>query len=284
MMAVPRLDEAEHDRLVRAALLAPAIHRTHPWRFRFHGPTIEVLRDPELEVPGGDPTPNGVLISIGAAIFNLRTAAAYLGYGTSVRLLPDTDQPLEAAAVDLTTAAPGELGALAALYGQLVEPLHRESGPPRLTVPIRADLSTAAVQEGATLEWISDPIRLGRLGPGLAGPGGVGPGQVGSGGVGPGRPRPPSIAVLSTAHDLPTDQLAAGFALQRIRLTAARHGLAVSPPEHRMDRHKLRGLVRDPRRGWIEPHIVIRFAATRPRELALRELDEYLLEGAPVGS
>lgn len=263
-MVVSLLDNEAHNQLLRAASCAPTIHHTRPWRLRFHDAIIEVYRDPSQELSGGDPTPNGVLISIGMAVFNVRTAAAHLGYRAKVQILPDAERPLEAATLALSPCKPGELLSLAGLYGQLSRQASRVPRPRRRpTVPIRADLSTAAALEGAALEWISDPIRLGRLET-----------------LFPEAGDHSNIGVLSTARDLPADQIAAGFALQRIRLTAAGYGLAVAPPPHPVARYELRSLVRDPRRGWIEPQVLVRFGRERAPRSAASALEGFLLAGS----
>lgn len=152
---------------------------------------------------------------------------------------------------------------LAELYEQLTAGTSGIADPGlRPNVRIRAELSAAATIEGAALEWISDPIRLARMRRLLRSTA---------------LEQHQHIAVLSTAHDSPADQIAAGSALQRIRLTADGYGLAPTTPPCPMDRHELRRLVRDPRRGWIEPHGVLWFGADRlePSSIAL---EEFLLD------
>ncbi|MFG2823322.1 Acg family FMN-binding oxidoreductase [Kitasatospora sp. NPDC048365] len=97
--------------IVEAASAAPSLHNSQPWRFR---PTADldgllVYADPGRAVPATDPDGRALHLSVGAAVFNLRAAAAHLGRGAAVRLCPDpADQGL-LAAVDLTgdPAGPG---------------------------------------------------------------------------------------------------------------------------------------------------------------------------------
>src|SRR5918994_5483870 len=101
VMHFGKLDAAERDVLLQAAILAPSMHNTQPWKFRFHGTTVEVHRDPRYELPAEDPERRMVLISIGAVLLNLRVAAASLGYDVAVGVDPDPGRTLVA---ELTVA------------------------------------------------------------------------------------------------------------------------------------------------------------------------------------
>jgi hypothetical protein len=85
------------DQLLRAA--AASMHNTQPWRFQVRdaGRTIELRADPARQLPYSDPSGRAAHIACGAALFNLRLAAAVAGQGTDVRLLPDPREPLHAA-------------------------------------------------------------------------------------------------------------------------------------------------------------------------------------------
>lgn len=100
-MQFQRVDKSTHNELLRAAMLAPAIGHTKGWSLRFRHATVEVYRDPVRSAAAGQ-APPGVLESIGAAIFNLRTAAAHLGFHGDVQILADDSRPLKIATVTLT--------------------------------------------------------------------------------------------------------------------------------------------------------------------------------------
>ena len=61
-----------------AATMAPSRHNSQPWRFRFDpaSQTIGLYADPERMLRVSDPAGRGVHIACGAALFNLRLAAA----------------------------------------------------------------------------------------------------------------------------------------------------------------------------------------------------------------
>ncbi|HET8797964.1 MAG TPA: nitroreductase, partial [Thermoanaerobaculia bacterium] len=68
--------------LLRYAVLAPSGHNTQPWAFRAAGETVEVFADYSRRLPVADPHDRELMISIGAAIANLRIAAAHFGFDT----------------------------------------------------------------------------------------------------------------------------------------------------------------------------------------------------------
>ena len=87
----------------------------------------------------------------------------------------------------------------------------------------------------------------------------------------------PQLAVLSTARDEPADWLRAGQALQRVLLTAARHGVATSLLYQPIERHDMEP--RDDRWWpWPEcPQIIIRFGYGPPGPGSpRREIDDIL--------
>jgi nitroreductase len=98
------LDAATVQSLLTAAVAAPSIHNTQPWRFRLdlHRQVLEVRSAPERTLPLTDPMHRAQYLSVGAAVFNLRLAALHLGRRPEVRLLPDPHNPGLLATVRLT--------------------------------------------------------------------------------------------------------------------------------------------------------------------------------------
>ncbi len=99
--------EAQFTFLVRYATLAPSTHNTQPWKFSVTEHGIEVYADYSRRLPAADPNGRELLISMGAAIFNLRVAAAHFGLACRVDYnhSGSSEQPL--AYVGLTPAPPG---------------------------------------------------------------------------------------------------------------------------------------------------------------------------------
>ncbi|WP_063796094.1 Acg family FMN-binding oxidoreductase [Peterkaempfera griseoplana] len=110
-MQQPAVDAAALEDLLRAAVAAPSIHNTQPWRFRLDLAhlTVEVGAAPGRALPLADSDGRAVHLSVGAAVFNLRTAVAHHGWRPVTRLLPEPDRPEVLAAVHLAGAphAPG---------------------------------------------------------------------------------------------------------------------------------------------------------------------------------
>jgi hypothetical protein len=154
--AVPPENVPRHvvEELVAAATLAPSMHNTQPWRFRFEpaSQTIEVYADPARMLRFGDPEGRAVHIACGAALLNLRLAATVAGRLPVVRLIPTVTQRLLLATVRLAgpcQAQPDEIGLHAAI------PTRRTNRSPfsgRPVAPgILAELGEAARMEGAVL-------------------------------------------------------------------------------------------------------------------------------------
>jgi hypothetical protein len=152
-----RLDTGALDHLVSAAVAAPSVHNTQPWRFRFDPDTLtlQVRAVPERGLHEVDPSGRALHISVGAAVFNLRAAARHLGWEPAVRLLPDPADPRLLAQLRLAEArrpstwpAPGER-----LYDAIWR-RHSSRLPfsdRRPPAALMAELAEAAHVEGALL-------------------------------------------------------------------------------------------------------------------------------------
>ena len=77
--------------LLNYAILAPSSHNTQPWSFKIVNDTIELYADKTRALPVADPDYRELIISCGAALFNLRIAIRHFGYGDIVDILPERD-------------------------------------------------------------------------------------------------------------------------------------------------------------------------------------------------
>ncbi|MER6163134.1 Acg family FMN-binding oxidoreductase [Streptomyces violaceorubidus] len=151
-----QLDQRTVTTLVAEATTAPSMHNAQPWRFRFLAAERLVLlrADPDRAMPRSDPGDRALHISCGAALFNLRVAAAHASLVPRTRLLPDPRDPLLLASVQLAalSEAPQEKD-LWRLHPAIRQrrtsrhPFSEEDVPERG----RATLRAAAAREGATL-------------------------------------------------------------------------------------------------------------------------------------
>lgn len=74
--------------LLQWAVLAPSRHNAQPWVFEIVGEEVRVHADPSRALPAADPDGRQLLMSCGAAIVNLRLAAAHFGHATSCEIVP----------------------------------------------------------------------------------------------------------------------------------------------------------------------------------------------------
>lgn len=162
--------ESPRDRLaylVTYAVLAPSGHNTQPWRFRLAADTtLELRADRSRRLPVVDPDDRALVISCGAALANLRLAAAALGVRLAVETLPDAgEDDLLARIRVLGDAVPAEDGRdiLQALVGRRTT--RRPFAPEPLPAASLARASEAAADAGAArLHWVSEPARKHALG------------------------------------------------------------------------------------------------------------------------
>ncbi|MFC9830908.1 Acg family FMN-binding oxidoreductase [Streptomyces albogriseolus] len=155
-MAVRQLDEKTVTTLVAEATLAPSMHNAQPWRFRFlTGERLLLLHaDLERAMPRSDPGDRALHIGCGAALLNMRVAAAHAGLAPDVRLLPEPQDPLLLAAVRLTEqTGRGRDDELARLHA-VIRQRHTSRHPfaeKDLPEDVRTTLRDAAARESATL-------------------------------------------------------------------------------------------------------------------------------------
>jgi nitroreductase len=78
---------------LRYAVLAPSGHNTQPWLFRIHERTVDLLADRSRGLPVVDPFDRELVISCGAALFNLQLALERFGWELETEVLPEASSP-----------------------------------------------------------------------------------------------------------------------------------------------------------------------------------------------
>ncbi|NGZ99497.1 hypothetical protein G5V59_01115 [Nocardioides sp. W3-2-3] len=76
------------ERLVDLACLAPSIHNTQPWRWRYDGARLVLEADLTRRLLAEDPRGRNLTLVRGAALHHLEFAARAMGWETDVLLLP----------------------------------------------------------------------------------------------------------------------------------------------------------------------------------------------------
>jgi nitroreductase len=151
------IDEPVERALLEAAVAAPSIHNSQPWRFAIGTRRIDLYADPARQLRLADGHGRSLLISCGAALFNLRVAAEHLGFHPRVRLLP-SDNPILVASVEVDHrhSRPALLDTLyPAIWQRRTNRYPFWSRLPSSSILAR--LSEAASQEDALLRIYDDP-------------------------------------------------------------------------------------------------------------------------------
>jgi nitroreductase len=76
----------------RAALRAPSVFNTQPWKWRIAGDTMELWAEPDRHLHATDPQGRLLLLSCGGALHHARTALAADGWAVTVDRLPDRNR------------------------------------------------------------------------------------------------------------------------------------------------------------------------------------------------
>lgn len=164
------LDAPTLEACISAAVAAPSIFNTQPWRYRLDPETVtlQVRAAPERGLRHVDPAGRALHISVGAAVLNLRVAVAHFGWSPVTRVLPAPEDPELLATVRLAAPTARRASVHRTDLYAAIRRRHSSrfpfSGRP-LPPDVRSELTEAAQIEGARLTFPAqkDVLRLLRL-------------------------------------------------------------------------------------------------------------------------
>lgn len=150
---------------VAAALLAPSVHNSQPWRWRIADDRVELHSDPVRRLPFTDPDRRDHLVSCGAALAGLHVALAAAGIGHDITRFPGADTDHLATVVFTGGPLRGPDRADAVLAGAMRRRrTDRRPFPDGVIAPhTRAALDVRAARYGVGLHAVTDPAARTRL-------------------------------------------------------------------------------------------------------------------------
>jgi hypothetical protein len=207
---------------------APSQRSSPPWEVRLHATRLEVRLDPDRRLPALDPRGREWIMSVGAALLDVRIGMAAAGQAATVARFPDREQADLAAVVRPVDGVPdADLAALATLVQVRHSTWLGAAGTPPPCVRGRL-AATAEAEQAVLLTLEASQCRL------LARLTGIGGSAAAA----------DCTLVLATAEDEPVSWLRAGEALERVLLEAMRHGYRAIVDSHPIDRTAARGTLR----------------------------------------
>jgi nitroreductase len=136
---------------VRCAVMAPSSHNSQPWQFKILDDGLMLILDRRRALPVVDPYDREMIISCGAALFNIRVALAYAGKHARIDVHPDpVDEDLLVRITLEADALTGHDDSIAPLYASIAKRMTNRSA--YFAEPVAPD-AIAELEEAARLEW-----------------------------------------------------------------------------------------------------------------------------------
>jgi hypothetical protein len=154
--------------VVAEAVWAPSVHNTQPWRFTVGSEQvsqqISLYADTGRGLAVADPDGRELMISCGAALFNVRLALRSLGYVPETDVLPDPGQPTLVARVSWRERAVADEFERRLFSQVRRRRTHRGAFDPEPLPPdLLAALRGGAAKDGAALRIVADDGRRAAL-------------------------------------------------------------------------------------------------------------------------
>jgi hypothetical protein len=164
-MSEPTTTDEIASYVVAQALWAPSVHNTQPWRFTVDGEQqLSLHADADRQLAVADPDGREMMVSCGAALFNVRLALRSLGHVPETRVLPDPGQPALVARVSWRQRAATDEFERRLFSHVLTRRTHRGAFDPEPMPPgTLAALRAGAAREGAALRIVADEGRRAAL-------------------------------------------------------------------------------------------------------------------------
>lgn len=147
-----------HQEIVKAAMHAPSVHNTQPWRFSSDEEGLDLWADETRRLPVLDPYGRQLHLSCGGALLHARVAARALGLDADAQLLPTTDDPTHLARLRLRWGA-SPTAADQSLAGAILRRHTYRDAFDVSPVPtaLLEQLRLVAEHEGGRLHVLTDP-------------------------------------------------------------------------------------------------------------------------------
>ncbi|AOJ05577.1 MULTISPECIES: Acg family FMN-binding oxidoreductase [Burkholderia] len=143
---------------IRYAILAPSSHNTQPWRFILGDASVMLCADRLRALPVVDPYDRELLVSCGAALFNLRVALSHFGFAYSIDMFPSSSDPDVIALVRLDPRGYHD-ESLVPLFDAIVERVTTRApfADEAVSCEIQRALVDAGAAEGAEIACVDAP-------------------------------------------------------------------------------------------------------------------------------